>query len=180
MFYYLQVANLTCPTLDSVLEKPEPITTQNVNTLYTSANTPSPAWQWYFNGNLIPGATNLTYVITQAGCYQVTASEAGCTGISDTVCTTVGLHDQMAEAHLSVFPNRFESTITVNGEPVSPVSIDFSLCSALGQTVWQGGSKLVGKGQQDIILAPKELAPGTYFLVLQSNGWIKTIPLLRL
>jgi len=51
--------------------------TQAGDTLF--ANTGSAFYQWYYNGNLIPGATNYFYVATMNGDYNVIATDSnGC------------------------------------------------------------------------------------------------------
>src|SRR5213079_1157381 len=51
--------------------------TQNGDTLFAIAG--SASYQWYFNANIINGATNYFYVATQSGDYNVVATDVnGC------------------------------------------------------------------------------------------------------
>jgi hypothetical protein len=52
---------------------------QSGDTLY--ANAGAVTYQWYFNNNLIPGATNYFYVAPASGDYNVVATDGnGCEG----------------------------------------------------------------------------------------------------
>src|SRR5207249_3327743 len=53
-----------------------PVITQNFDTLTSSS---ASNYQWYLDGNIIPGATSQSLVITQAGTYMVVVSNSfGC------------------------------------------------------------------------------------------------------
>jgi len=51
-------------------------TTSGSVTTLTASSTNATSYQWYFNSNLIPGATSATLDVTAAGYYQVTATNA--------------------------------------------------------------------------------------------------------
>jgi hypothetical protein len=60
---------------------PSPVVTFNDSLLSTGVYD---TYQWFLNGDTIPGATNQTYAYTQNGTYTVTVSDAnGCTGTGD-------------------------------------------------------------------------------------------------
>lgn len=60
------------PTCNSVVS----ISVSGCNLTASVTNCPSPSWQWYYNGSLIPGATSATYTANNDGTYLVTAT--GC------------------------------------------------------------------------------------------------------
>ncbi|MEI7803188.1 MAG: T9SS type A sorting domain-containing protein [Bacteroidota bacterium] len=60
---------------------PHPIIYQTGNVLNTS--TAFTSYQWYLNGNIIPGATNYQFTPQQSGSYKVVAVDStGCSGTS--------------------------------------------------------------------------------------------------
>lgn len=53
---------------------------------YQAPNQAPRTRQWYRNGELIPGATETTYEVPQAGTYHLrTENQAGCVGLSDSI-----------------------------------------------------------------------------------------------
>ena len=69
-----------------------PSTTVNFCTydsVQVSLNSPTAtSWQWYFNGQIIPGANTSSYYIKQAGPYHVWFSNGICSRSSDTIIAT--------------------------------------------------------------------------------------------
>jgi len=62
-----------------------PIITQSFDTLISSSE---PNYQWYLNGNIIPGATNQTLIINQTGTYVVKVSNSSGCHSADTILVT--------------------------------------------------------------------------------------------
>lgn len=58
-------------------------------TLHVNITDPTFTLQWYFNGNIIPGATTTTLTVTEAGLYKVVVSNGDCTA-EDQVNITFG------------------------------------------------------------------------------------------
>ncbi|NDA63884.1 MAG: hypothetical protein EBX50_17925, partial [Chitinophagia bacterium] len=81
-----------------------PMITKSGDTLSASGGGVG-TWQWYQNNTLIPGATNTTYVSTQAGTYTVRfTNTAGCSAVS-TAITLTSLSPDYRLAGYQVFPN---------------------------------------------------------------------------
>lgn len=83
---------------------PSPTITQSNDTLYSS----SPAGnQWYYNGELIPGATDQIYVATQNGTYYVVVTSSfGCSAASESLeVVGVGIAPLSSGFHLEIYPN---------------------------------------------------------------------------
>lgn len=65
-----------------------PTITQNGAVLTSSVSSGN---QWYWNGNIIIGATSQTYTAVQNGNYTVTTTSGGCTSVQSTAVTVSGL-----------------------------------------------------------------------------------------
>ena len=64
------------------------------------------AYQWYFNGNEITGATSGTHVATQSGNYMVQVTDTnGCTALSNQLQIVTGINDLINNAVVEVYPN---------------------------------------------------------------------------
>lgn len=119
-------------------------------------------YQWLFNGELIAGADNSTYTVTENGDYTViVGSESGCTDTSDIyTVTNVGIASvHPLAASIRVFPNPSNDVVFIN----APVAVNMVLTSIEGrvlQTVNSASS-----------ISLKTFASGIYLLkVLDKDG----------
>ncbi|GIV35006.1 MAG: hypothetical protein KatS3mg031_2541 [Chitinophagales bacterium] len=80
-----------------------PVITVAGNTLQS---TPAAAYRWYFNGLEIDSASGPQLEATVSGCYQVRIEDNnGCRAISDTVCVTLTLREEVGQGTTVSFPN---------------------------------------------------------------------------
>jgi len=128
------VSNEACAPSGAVVSTPVTITVVPASAPVASINgavlaaspVPSSGYQWYFEGDPVPGATASTYTATQAGSYNVSSVVDGCeSSLSNTVIfdfsTMVGDH---ARAAWSLFPNPTAGYITIrSNEPVDQVQV---------------------------------------------------------
>jgi hypothetical protein len=87
---------------------------QSEDTLF--ANQGATSYQWYFNGNIIGGATDYFYIAQTSGDYNVIATDAnGCE--VEAVITDVLAHTPLAVGYLplAIYPNPVSETIEVRG-----------------------------------------------------------------
>jgi hypothetical protein len=84
------------------------------DTLFAIAQS-AESYQWYFNGEMIAGATDSLYVPTQNGTYNVVVTSShGCTATDDQIVTTIGIADVSANAFIDIYPNPLhEGKLTV-------------------------------------------------------------------
>jgi hypothetical protein len=62
---------------------------QGNSTVISATSTFGNTYQWFMNGNIIPGATAATYLASQAGSYTVLIQRDGCTNTSNAIVTSV-------------------------------------------------------------------------------------------
>lgn len=106
---------LVIPTL------PNPIVTENVGILTSSyANN----YQWYFNGNLITGATNQTYQPSISGNYQVSIENSNnCMSFSDEYnFVYVGLNNTFTNT-FKIYPNPTNRILLIDGNELFKIVI---------------------------------------------------------
>ena len=113
-----------------------PLISQVQDTLISSQ---AVSYQWFFNGNIIAGATSQSHVYTQSGYYYVQISDdRGCISISDSVMVTViGIPDVDPEATVNVFPNPFNDYLDVVFSSVNSKNATVRVENMLGQSVYQ-------------------------------------------
>lgn len=122
------------------------------------SSTAAGAYQWYLNGEAIPGATAQTLVPEANGTYTVeTTDEHGCTATSaGHLFTSVGVAAADADAGLRVYPVPARDALVVEGAPAGG---RLTLMDAQGRTVLTTTATAQGT-----TLDVSHLAPGTYVL----------------
>lgn len=102
---------------------PVPVITRNGNILSTGTYA---TYQWYFNSQPIPGATNQSITVTQNGGYAVFVTDVNnCTNYSQVYfLNNVGVGGPLLSgASIKVFPNPVRNTLNIEAPAVVNVTI---------------------------------------------------------
>lgn len=101
------------------------------------ANQGSGTYQWYFNGILIPGATDYYYVATQSGDYNIICiDENGCEVESVADGVMVGLSDMYSNLNgINLFPNPVVEYLRIENLAIG-IAADIAIYNFLGEKVY--------------------------------------------
>ncbi len=120
----------------------QPTITANGYTLTTAATA---SYQWYQNGNLIPGATSQTLAATSTGTYVVRTTDVnGCVFVyspsySHSVTTEppvdTGIGERSVFSSLAVFPNPSNGELHIDFNSAAPANFDVSLFDISGKKI---------------------------------------------
>jgi Zn-dependent metalloprotease len=129
-------------------------------------------YQWFLDGNPITGANDMTYSPTATGEYSVEAyDENGCSTLSDTYnWIAVGIEDN--QTNVGVFPNPFESLVTVSSESIIQSITVFDVSGKLTYSETPNA--------KSTILNTSEWANGVYQLRVDSEGFNSTHRLIKI
>ena len=139
--------------------------TQSGDTLFAIGG--SASYQWYFNGNLISGATNYFYVAQTSGDYNVVATDInGCEVEAAIFNVLADVQFEVSGLKFEVYPNPVTDKFTIHEAQFTIRAADeISVDNALGENVLV---VCCGLSTVDCGL----LAPGIYFLELKSGDKI--------
>lgn len=181
--YILNGTNGSCSTTDSVTitVNPNPstpiITPVGIELQSSSAY----AYQWYFNGVAITGATLQTLFPTQIGNYTVTVYDAfGCFASSNTyLVTVVGEQDQFTnQQNFEVFPNPFTDKINIRSA-TNKNDVLVRLYDSVGKLIALKRINIV-QGMNPVVFDVENLSSGVYRIELVDETHIESIKLLRI
>lgn len=122
--------------------------------------TPGATFQWYFNGDVLPGGTTANVTVTDPGDYHVVATVAGCVSAASNavtyeISTGLVMHDAPG---FQLVPNPTDGPLTIRG--ASHVR-QVELWNAAGQMVLE---------QRGTWLDLSPFAPGLYTVVLRTES----------
>jgi PKD repeat protein len=140
------------------------------------ANQGAVGYQWYYNGNIIPGATGYFHIAQANGNYNVVATDAnGCEVEAAIFDVLVWMSDIVLGHDFLIYPNPagYELTIACRVQAVS----NDDLCSVEGINLYNAlGQKVICSGiyhsSGAVSLDISMLEPGVYFVEVELSGQV--------
>ncbi|MCU0434012.1 MAG: SBBP repeat-containing protein [Bacteroidia bacterium] len=142
-----------------------PVISQNVAVL---TSTPAATYQWYFNSNPIPGATQQSYTPTQNGSYYVVITDTnGCTSFSSPFnLLDVGIATNNEQAAMQIYPNPGNGSFVVQ-TALEGREAELLITAADGRLVHQ---QIIPAGSSmPLALELPNADAGLYMLMLRVN-----------
>ncbi len=153
----------------TIVNLPVPVISSNNDTLFVQTGF---NYQWYLNGNLIPGANNNFYVPVTTGNYTVELINGICSNLSTPFAYSVSAIVMLDLESLKIYPNPARNIVHI--ENSSHIKIDrVILYDVAGKQEVQLTSFDDTKTDLDV----STISSGIYFLKIQSNNQEKTVKL---
>lgn len=151
----------------SVFGIPEtPVITVSGDTLYSSSESGN---QWFYEGDLVPGATAQYYVPDQNGSYQVQVSdENGCSSELSEIFEFIQSVFRESESGLSfrILPNPTHGQVCLEG--------DFTEASNFSVWIIDTKNRIIVNGENLVTFDLSEFENGIYFLVFKTGETVLT------
>lgn len=152
-----------CPMAD-----PE-VTFDGTVLISTDAN----AWQWYRNGEAVPGATGMTYEPVTGGTYSVLASFQGdCQLVSNTIDVTLTSVQGLADQGPVIYPQPANATLTLDAGDRVKAEAQVELLDAVGRVVQ---SIRWAAGDTTLVIDVAALAEGQYVIRGIGKGTVRWV-----
>lgn len=121
-------------------------------------------YQWYVDGNLIPGATTQNYTPTQNGIYVVRVTDSnGCVyaySAGYNYALVTGIKENQIAANLNVYPNPTNGIVTIDDWYIKSIGYSVNIIDAYG--------KIVLTVMNDNKLDLSAFESGVYFVSIQT------------
>ena len=147
---------------------PKPTITEHLDTLISSADVGN---QWYWNGRIIPGATEKKYYTYQIrGDYTVKVTIANnCESpMSDIFSFVSDVEVQAANEGISIYPNPTSGTFTLNINMEDAKQVNYVIYNILGQKVSEGTIDSGNKMSREIDM--QNYPAGVYSILIDVDG----------
>ncbi|HLP22051.1 MAG TPA: T9SS type A sorting domain-containing protein [Chitinophagales bacterium] len=133
------------------------------------------SYQWYYNNNLIQGATSNVYVGTQSGAYTVVLTDNnGCNSTSNAVNLSVGFGNELSNAFIQVYPNPSESGNWILYTDANRIGNAFEITDNQGRLIYRSTI------QQATTPIHLDVASGLYLLKISAGNANRTFKLVKL
>ncbi len=130
------------------------------------------AWQWYYEGEIIDGATNMTYSPTLDGLYSVLVTDAnGCSVMSaDIFAFETGINPNVFISEPAVYPNPASDEFTIELNSASDlIELNLQISNVVGSIIYFEILSITN-GQQLFEINTSEIPTGIYSIQLQGDG----------
>jgi hypothetical protein len=144
-----------------------PHITASGDTLHSDATAGN---QWYFNGNVIPGATGQTWVAEQSGWYWTVVTLDGCSSPASNhiYIVKVGVNETTLATDVVLYPNPNEGVFTLKFTSAKQEKFDIRVFNNLGVQIFEMRNlDVMGTTRQNIDLRPSP--NGVYSVIISNN-----------
>ncbi len=142
-----------------------------------TADPPGTSYQWFLNGDPIPGANNITYTAIQSGNYHVEyIGPNGCPTATpiEEFTLQVGVEELSLFDVLDIYPNPGKGQFTIRGQLPTYEEVTIELTNMLGQTL----QPAIVLGSTNDFVQPVDIsgyANGVYFIRIHASESIITV-----
>jgi hypothetical protein len=153
----------------TVYSTPPQSISQSGDTLFAIAG--SSFYQWYFNGNIINGATDYLYVAQQSGDYNMVATDINGCEVEAAIFNVVASAETAAgNMQLAIFPNPVESKLEFRSAVFGVTSAEILIYDLLGEMVLAASLQTANCKLPTCSIDVSQLPPGLYYLVISAQG----------
>jgi hypothetical protein len=126
--------------------------------------------QWYFNGTVIPGATQANLLYADTGLYTLSVTNNfGCVNSSSVNITAPsGFNQTNNYKGFVIFPNPVKNTLNINNQNSSTLILNMFISDINGNVVLQE-NQIVVNGNSLVNIDINKLSNGVYFVSLFNN-----------
>lgn len=157
-------------TTNNVNEAPTVVADDNVLEFTGGDLQPYTGYQWYLDGEAIPGANQIAFVATESGDYSLEVfTDSGCSLITDAVNVVISTVNSITGlSDISVFPNPFTDNFEVQINSSKLKNLELELIDISGKKIWMDSWDINGNANRKI--DAKHLTPGVYYLMIKDNS----------
>ncbi len=156
--------------INVIASPPNPVITQNMDTLRCSFDPSYTSYQWYDGNSIIPGATGTFYVATQSGNYSVIVSnQNGCSAKDEINITLAGLSMLASAEKIRIYPNPAADKLVISvGSSIDKSKTKLEIYNMLGEIMYSGSLFTLDGLSKELTIS--SFAKGIYYVQLKNGN----------
>jgi len=120
------------------------------------------SYQWFYNGNILPGATNYFYVAVASGDYNIVATDANGCEVEAVIYNVIAGIETHNESQLDVYPNPASDQLTFEFSEFESKKISLNIFNTIGERI--NSIKHGSLNQRCIQIDIAGISPGVYWI----------------
>lgn len=133
------------------------------------ANAGAVSYQWYYNGNPVPGATDYFYVAPTSGDYNVVATDGNGCEVEAVIFNVLASVQSMVNDHWSmeVYPNPVDESLTVISHSPYATVFAISIYNSIGEKIF---SRICSPDEKTISIPFEDFGSGIYLVRIATGA----------
>jgi hypothetical protein len=121
-----------------------------------------------------------TYILNPSGVTWISVNATGCNSVEEVeeVCT-VGVPELPKSIGLSIYPNPFTTSTTIEYERYEPTHVHLTIYNAIGEAIHMAEERLMPEGKHTFTWSPESLPGGLYYGVLRSRDGVSVVKMVK-
>ena len=120
------------------------------------------------------------YLVSPNGHIQVYVNAPGCnTSVEIEEACNVGIPETTINQSLSIHPNPFTTSTTIEYELTKVSSVQFTVYNVMGEVVYKSIANVLQSGPHQVSWSPGPMPAGMYYGVLRSEEGVSVVKLIK-
>ncbi|MCD4725057.1 MAG: T9SS type A sorting domain-containing protein [Bacteroidales bacterium] len=120
------------------------------------------------------------YLANPNGDIQIYVNAQGCNNsVEVEEACTVGIPEQRSKPTLSIYPNPFTTTTTIEYELSEPSHVQLIIYNAIGEMILVAEDRMMPQGMHTFIWTADRLPEGMYYAVLRSGEGVSVVKMVK-
>ena len=120
------------------------------------------------------------YLLSPNGTVEIYDNSPGCNSQQEVEeACTVGVSETPDKGEISVYPNPFTTSTTIEYELTEPSHVQLTIYNAIGEVVYKAKDRLMPQGKHIFIWTADRLPDGLYYAVLRSEEVVEVVKMVK-
>jgi len=113
--------------------------------------------------------------------YILLHNSYGCDSVEvvEEFCQHVGIREQQSEPKLSIYPNPFTTSTTIEYELIEPSHVQLTIYNAIGETIYVAVDRMMTVGKHTFTWSADQFPEGLYYAVLRSEEGVSIVKMIK-
>ncbi|NQT78134.1 MAG: T9SS type A sorting domain-containing protein [Bacteroidetes bacterium] len=120
------------------------------------------------------------YLLIPNGYVEIHNNAVGCNNQAEVEeACTVSIPEQRSDPLLSIYPNPFTTSTTIEYELTELSHVQLTIYNAIGEVVYKAVDRILSQGSHTVTWSPRLLPGGLYYAVLRSEEGVSVVKMIK-